>query len=46
MNVVVDGSAVPGNYQLNAVISSLEDTSTDALTLTGTHFDQLVGAIS
>ena len=44
--VSVDGSAVSNAYQLGATISALDVTSSDAVTLTGTYFNELIGSIS
>eukprot|EP01037_Dinobryon_pediforme_P009844 gene9844-9909_t len=41
----VDGSSVGTSFQLGVTISSLEDTSTDAVTFTGSYVNQLVGSI-
>ena len=41
----VDGSSVGTSFQLGVTISSLEDTSTDGVTFTGSYVNQLVGSI-
>jgi len=41
----VDGSSVGTSFQLGVTISSLEDTSTDAATFTGSFLNELVGSI-
>ena len=43
--VAVDGSAVPTTYQLGATISAFDDTSSDAVTFSGSFLGELVGSI-
>ena len=41
----VDGSAVGTAFQLGVTVSSLDDTSSDAITFAGTYLNELVGSI-
>jgi hypothetical protein len=41
----VDASSAGTSFQLGVTISSLEDTSTDGITFTGSYLNELVGSI-
>jgi hypothetical protein len=44
--ITIDGSSVPTTFQLGAIISSQDDTSSDSVTFAGSYVSELVGSLS